>query len=101
MYVITRYFQGTVYTNDMMEVVEAAKQGVTVGEDAVPRSVFGDGFVGISEKPEGLQKYIAKALEYAVGGGVVVVVVFVVFIVVFIVVAVVLTLTRIIKFVVT
>ena len=48
----------------MIVAVEAAKQGVTVGE-TVSGLVFADDFVGISETPEGLQKQIEKALEYA------------------------------------
>ena len=47
----------------MIVAVEAAKQGVTVGE-TVSGLVFADDFVGISETPEGLQKQIEKALEY-------------------------------------
>ena len=44
--------------------VEAAKQGVKVGEDMVSGLMFADDFVGISDAPEGLQKQIEKALEY-------------------------------------
>ena len=45
--------------------VEAAKQGVKVGEDMVSGIMFADDFVGIAETPEGLQKkQIEKALEY-------------------------------------
>ena len=54
-----------VYINDMIVAVEAAKQGVTMGEDTVPGLIFADDFVGISETPEGLQKQIEKALEYS------------------------------------
>ena len=43
--------------------VEAAKEGVTVGE--VSGSMFGDDFVGISEAPKGLQKQRGKALEHS------------------------------------
>ena len=53
-----------VYVNDMIVAVEAAKQGVTMGEDTVLGLMFADDFVGISETPEGLQKQIEKALEY-------------------------------------
>ena len=48
----------------MIVAVEAARQGVTVGEDAVSEVVFSDEFVGISELPEGCQKQIEKALGY-------------------------------------
>ena len=37
-----------VYINDMIVAVEAAKQGVRVGEDTVSRLMFADDFVGIS-----------------------------------------------------
>ena len=65
---ILRVFQGVaqgctlspnlfkVYINDMIVEVEAAKQGVTVGEDTVSGLMFVDDFVGISETPEELQK---------------------------------------------
>ena len=53
-----------VYINDMLVAVEAAKQGVTMGEDTVSGLTFADDFVGISETPEGLQKQVEKALEY-------------------------------------
>ena len=46
----------------MIVAVEAAKQGVTMGEDAVSGLMLADDFVGISETPEGSQKQIA--LEY-------------------------------------
>ena len=52
-----------VYINDMIVAVEAAKQGVTVGEDAVSGLMFADDFVGISETPQGLQQ-IEKTVEY-------------------------------------
>ena len=48
----------------MIVAVEAAKQGVTMGEDTVSGLMFADDFVGISETPEGLRKQIEKALEY-------------------------------------
>ena len=53
-----------VYFNDVIAAVKAAKQGVTVGEDTVPGSMFADDFVGRSETPEGLQKQVEKALEH-------------------------------------
>ena len=62
MYVVTKFIQSII--NDKIVAVEAAKQGVTVGEDTVSELMFADGFVGISETPEGLQKQIEKALEY-------------------------------------
>ena len=52
-----------VYINDIIVAVEAAKQGVTMGEDPVSGLMFADDFVGISETPEGLQKQIRKALR--------------------------------------
>ena len=53
-----------VYINDVIVAVEAAKQGVVMGEDTASRLMFADGFVGMSETPEGLQKQVEKALEY-------------------------------------
>ena len=53
-----------VYIDDMIVAVEAAKQGVTMGEDTVSGLMFADDFVGISETPEGLQEQVEKALEY-------------------------------------
>ena len=53
-----------VFINDMIRAVEAAKQGVKVGEDIVSGLMFADDFVGIAETPEGLQNQIDKALEY-------------------------------------
>ena len=53
-----------VYINDMIVEVEAAKKGVTMGENTVLGLMFADDFVGIPETPEGLQKQIGKALEY-------------------------------------
>ena len=53
-----------VFISDMIVAVEAAKQGVTMGEDTVSGLMFADDFVGIPEAPEGLQKQIEKALEY-------------------------------------
>ena len=49
-----------VYINDMIVAVEAAKQGVTVGDDAVSRVTFANGFEGIEEIPGGLQKRVEK-----------------------------------------
>ena len=50
----------------MIVAVEAAKQGVAMGEDTVSGLMFADDFVGTSETPEGLQQeiLIEKALEY-------------------------------------
>ena len=50
----------------MTVAVEAAKQGITVGEDTVSGLMFADDFVGISETPEGLHKQIERAflIEY-------------------------------------
>ena len=48
----------------MIVAVEAARQGVTVGEDTVSGLMFADDIVGISETPEELQKQIEKTLEY-------------------------------------
>ena len=52
-----------VYIDDKI-AVEAAKQGVTVGEDTVSGLMYANDFVGISETPERLQKQIEKTLEY-------------------------------------
>ena len=52
-----------IYFNDLIEAVEAARQGVTVGKDTVSGLKFANNFVGISETPEGLQKQIENALE--------------------------------------
>ena len=48
--------------NGMIVAVEAAKQGVMVGEDTVSGLMFADGFVGMSKTPEGLPKQIEKTL---------------------------------------
>ena len=48
----------------MIRAVEAAKQGVKVGEDMVSGLMFAEDFVGIAETIKGLQKQIGKALEY-------------------------------------
>ena len=50
-----------VFIDDL--IIEAAKQGVKVGEDMVSGLMFTDDFVGISDTPEGLQNQIEKALE--------------------------------------
>ena len=50
--------------DDLIVAVEAAKQGVTVGEDTVSELMIADDFVGISETSEGLQKQIDKSPEY-------------------------------------
>ena len=57
--------QFKVYINDMTVAVEAAKRGVTMGEDTGSGLLFADDFVGMSETQEGYQKQIEKALEYA------------------------------------
>ena len=44
------YFK--VYVRDMIIAVEAAKQGVTMGEDAVSGLMIADGSVGMSETPK-------------------------------------------------
>ena len=49
---------------DIIRVIEAAKQGVNVGEDTISGLMFAHDFVGIAETPDGLQKQIEKALEY-------------------------------------
>ena len=58
MYIITQSI------NDMIVAVEAAQQGVTMGEDTVSGLMFANDFVGIPEAPEGLQKQVEKALKY-------------------------------------
>ena len=58
-----------IYVNGMIVAAEAVIQGVTVGEDTVSGLMFAADFVGLSETPEGLQKPIEKALEYARNGG--------------------------------
>ena len=47
-----------------MIAVEAAKEGVAIGEDKVSGLMFADGLVGIPETPERLQKQVGMALEY-------------------------------------
>ena len=49
-----------VYIDGMIVVVEAAKQGVTVEEDAVSGMMYEDDFVGISEISEGLQNKLRR-----------------------------------------
>ena len=61
MYTVTLSIQGIYY--DMIAAVEAAKQGVTIGEDTVSGLMFADDFGGISDTPEELQKRIEKALR--------------------------------------
>ena len=53
-----------VYINDMIVAVEAAKQGVTVGEGEVSGLMFADDFVGISETPEGLTNKQGTHFDY-------------------------------------
>ena len=53
-----------VYINDMIVAVEAAKQGVTVGEGEVSGLMFVDDFVGISETPEGLTNKQGTHYDY-------------------------------------
>ena len=48
----------------MIVAVEAAKQGVTVGEDTASGLMFEGDFVGMSKTPVGLHKQIEKALEH-------------------------------------
>lgn len=45
-----------VFIGDMTIPVEAAKQGVEVGDHMVSGSTFANDFVGLSETPEGLQR---------------------------------------------
>ena len=54
-----------VYITDMIVLiaVQAAKQGVTMGEDTVSGLMVVDDFVGISETPERLQKQIMTLEE--------------------------------------
>ena len=53
-----------VHINDMIVEIEAAKHGVTAGEDTVSGLMFADDIMGISETSEGLQKPTQEALEY-------------------------------------
>ena len=57
MYVITIHLKYTEVFTDLIEAVEAAKQGVPVGKDTVSGLMFADDFVG-------MQKQIEKALQY-------------------------------------
>ena len=47
----------------MILAVEAAKERVTVGEDAVSGLMFAGAFEGISATSEGLQKHTEKTLD--------------------------------------
>ena len=49
-----------VYINDMIVAVEAAKEGVTTGEDTVSGFMFAHDFVRIPETPEGFTRRIAE-----------------------------------------
>ena len=49
-----------VYINDMIVAVEAAKEGVTVGEGKVSVFMFADDFRWISETSDGLHKQRIK-----------------------------------------
>ena len=53
-----------VHMNGTTVAVEAANQGVTMGEDRISGLMFADDFVGLSETPEGLRKQIEKTPEY-------------------------------------
>ena len=53
----TEYTPPSQHINGMIVAVQAAKQGVTAGEDAVSGFMFADD--SLSEAPEGLQKQIA------------------------------------------
>ena len=55
------------YINDLIVAVEAARQGVSEGEELVSGLEFADAFARISDTPERLQKQIEKALEYTRG----------------------------------
>ena len=48
----------------MFRYRKAEEHKITVGEDAVLALMFADGFLGISEAPEGLQTLVEKALAY-------------------------------------
>ena len=54
MYVITIHLKYTEVFNDLIEAVEAAKQGVTVGKDTVSGLRLADDFGGTKKTPEGL-----------------------------------------------
>ena len=68
LHTITNLFK--VDNGDMTVAIEAAKQGITAGEDAVSGLMFAVGFVGTPETPEGLQKQSEKAPEYTEKWGV-------------------------------
>ena len=48
----------------MIMAIEAAKQGIKVGEDIVSGLMFVEDLAGIFGTPEGLKKRIEKALEH-------------------------------------
>ncbi|CAB1096931.1 unnamed protein product [Ectocarpus sp. CCAP 1310/34] len=56
----------TVFINDLLEVVEAVRKGVKVGdtETSVSGMLFADDFVGMSDTPEGLQLQIDAAKKF-------------------------------------
>ncbi|CAB1115185.1 unnamed protein product [Ectocarpus sp. CCAP 1310/34] len=55
-----------VFINDLLEVVDAVRKGVRVGDTATSVSgmLFADDFVGMSDTPEGLQLQIDAAKKY-------------------------------------
>ncbi|CAB1108810.1 unnamed protein product [Ectocarpus sp. CCAP 1310/34] len=55
-----------VFINDLLEVVEAVRKGVNVGdtETSVSRMLFADDVVGMSDTPEGLQLQIDAAKKF-------------------------------------
>ncbi|CAB1102257.1 unnamed protein product [Ectocarpus sp. CCAP 1310/34] len=55
-----------VFINDLLEVVEAVRKGVKVGdtETSVSGMLFADDFVGMSDTPEGLQLQIDAATKF-------------------------------------
>ncbi|CAB1103133.1 unnamed protein product [Ectocarpus sp. CCAP 1310/34] len=55
-----------VFINDLLEVVEAVRKGVKVGdtETSVSGMLFADDFVGMSDTPEGLQLQIDAAKKF-------------------------------------
>ncbi|CAB1119768.1 unnamed protein product [Ectocarpus sp. CCAP 1310/34] len=55
-----------VFINDLLEVVEAVRKGVKVGdtETSVTGMLFADDFVGMSDTPEGLQLQIDAAKKF-------------------------------------
>ncbi|CAB1121568.1 unnamed protein product [Ectocarpus sp. CCAP 1310/34] len=56
-----------VFINDLLNVVEAVRKGVKVGdtETSVSGMLFADDFVGMSDTPEGLQLQIDAAKKFA------------------------------------